>query len=336
MGINIDKRYKWGPQGINRKFKMGGWYGEARRHSLAALGIKTGTKTKVKPVFGLLQRKVRSQVEKPLFIEEPFGIPPELRERDKYRDEYYIDKLGRKRKFQAKKSEKREIADAMNVRSAMSGIPGLSERQEFNILVDKQNVGGKLTEQEEIKIHGPKKMMFRKLKESDLEKIREFHDDGVNIDNIKFIFSDADPNDVQSAFDKARSDNRLDVQRQQAKGFGSDLELKESGITSVGPFLSAEEASQRAAHDLREAGTSKKGFGGLTASNVRKIIHDAEFKPNPYAVTYINSLDDAEAMGGAHGVASQIGYILSNLRVKGDRQKEAKKQLKDLWKEAYG
>jgi len=62
MGINIDKRYKWGPQGINRKFKMGGWYGEANRHALAALGIKTGTKTKVNSVFQFAQRKQRGEI----------------------------------------------------------------------------------------------------------------------------------------------------------------------------------------------------------------------------------------------------------------------------------
>jgi hypothetical protein len=68
----------------------------------------------------------------------------------------------------------------------------------------------------------------------------------------------------------------------------------------------------------------------VTASEVRSIIADARFDVDPYARTYIDALDDSEAMYGEHGVEVQAAYIATNLRAKTPEQKEAKKLLQRI------
>lgn len=92
------------------------------------------------------------------------------------------------------------------------------------------------------------------------------------------------------------------------------------------------------AQEERETKTTekeaKKTFGmGLHSDKVKKILKPVEIK-DPYALAYIRSLDEAEETYGQEGVASQISYILNNLRTtKGPEARKAKEELKKLQEE---
>lgn len=75
--------------------------------------------------------------------------------------------------------------------------------------------------------------------------------------------------------------------------------------------------------DVAKSSVSKSSL----KSEVRDILDKAKFKANPYAQAYIDNLDAADQMGGDDGVRSQVLYIASNLRAKGDEQKAAKAKL---------
>lgn len=244
---NFQQRYK-------KNFGKG-WFMQPWRHSLAAKGVKTGRFAK-----------------KPHYIKEPYGLPFELTEKDKFRN--------------------------------------------------------------------PKK--FQVLKESDYDEIKSLLKGGKNIDQVKDIFANkhwelgltpSEEAEIESAFEKARAENRLEVQRERADMLDELFEVDiGKGITMTGPSMSIEAAEQAHAQRLRETGQAKSGSGEATASNVRNIINKAGFKIGPYAAPYINALGDAEAMEGERGVRSQVAYILSNLRASGPEQKEAKKQLMKIMK----
>jgi len=61
--------------------------------------------------------------------------------------------------------------------------------------------------------------------------------------------------------------------------------------------------------------------------NAQKIVHEAGFKMNAYAQTYFDAFGQAYAMYGDEGVKTQILYLHSNLRPRGEEQKYAKKLL---------
>ena len=58
-------------------------------------------------------------------------------------------------------------------------------------------------------------------------------------------------------------------------------------------------------------------------SDIYDIIKDAKIKPNSYAQSYIDSLNEAEDMYGDRGVQSQAAYIASNLVPENDEQELA-------------
>jgi len=143
--------------------------------------------------------------------------------------------------------------------------------------------------------------------------------------------------EVRKLFDQIRAEYITAVHGTMAKEMGEDLEVSDEGNLSHGASMSTEVASMRVAQNLRDTGKAQSGAGELTAAGVRKMIRESGVKINPYAATYINSIDDAEAMYGADGVRGQIPYILSNMRFSrtDPKQVELKKKLTELSKSKH-
>jgi len=68
----------------------------------------------------------------------------------------------------------------------------------------------------------------------------------------------------------------------------------------------------------------------VTPEQVRSIIREANFKLNPYAIAYIDALEQSLAEYGQDGIKTQILYIVSNLYPRGLKQLKAKKKLLEL------
>jgi hypothetical protein len=161
----------------------------------------------------------------------------------------------------------------------------------------------------------------------------------VEFDEVKDFARPSEQNwdlsepELREAFDRARLSVRTAeiVRHKEAEPGKEPVKIDESGLISKehdGVFSVSLEAGDIAeAAKMRKEGTALKGGGEATAANIRSIIKQAGFKLNPYAMTYVDSLDDSEAMYGEDGVRTQAVYIAVNLRAATPEQKEAKKKL---------
>jgi len=68
----------------------------------------------------------------------------------------------------------------------------------------------------------------------------------------------------------------------------------------------------------------------ITPEMVRKVIREADFKLNQYAMAYVDALEQSLSEHGQEGIKTQILYIVSNLHPRGQKQTEAKKKLLKL------
>jgi hypothetical protein len=304
--MNINTKYK---------FNMKGWFNDSWRHMLAAKGVKTkhmvfkGIKTK----SILMHKHCREDIAKDYA--------------KRLKGSKYTKQLGG--------------VDADAVELALRKYMALKEKNYDDMAVEMFSKSWRelSAEQKQDVTHALRKYMA--LKPEEIEKMKKARNllGSISAEEFKELeFSDRD--DVSKAdIEKALAEIRQEEKSRDIKAFAGEepeatdvpgvVEFKKKEV----PFISVEKAEIAQAQKMREEGTAFKGEGDLTSSNVRKIIRDANFKLNPYAQTYVDALEDSEAMYGTRGVSDQIAYILSNLRASGPEQQAAKKKLQKLSQE---